>query len=87
MGEISLKRAIECPHCGVANNIDFVKYSESSVYERQMGSEVEHYFNVEDCCCEECKKTFRVCGTIWEYPLGVCNYENIHVEPLEDDEK
>ena len=87
MGGISLKRAIECPYCGAANNIDFAEYSETSEYERQMGPEVEHYFAVEDCYCEECEKRFRVHGSIWEYPLGAYNYEDICVEALEDDDE
>ena len=87
MGGISLKRAIECPYCGAANNIDFAEYSETSEYERQMGPEVEHYFAVEDCYCEECEKRFRVHGSIWEYPLGAYNYEDISVEALEDDDE
>lgn len=87
MGGTLLKRAIECPYCGVANNIDFAEYSETYKDERQMGPEVEHYFDVEDCHCEECKKRFRVHGSIWEYPLGALNEEDISVEALEEDEE
>ena len=70
---ISLKRAIKCPYCGAANKIDF--------------AEVEHFFDVEDYCCEKCDKRFRIHGSIWEYPLGVCNHEDINVEALEEDEE
>lgn len=87
MGGISLKRAMECPYCGAVNNIDFAEYSETSEDERQMGPEVQHYFDVEDCYCEECEKRFRVYGSIWEYPLGAYNYEDINVEALEDDDE
>ena len=85
MGGISLKRVIECPYCSAANNIDFSDYSDTSTDERQMGPEVEHYFDVEEWECVECGKEFRVHGSIWEYPLGAYNYEDINVESLEDD--
>ena len=84
---ISLNRAIKCPYCGAANKIDFAEYSETSEDERQMGPEVEHFFDVEDYCCEKCDKRFRIHGSIWEYPLGVCNHEDINVEALEEDEE
>lgn len=87
MGGISLKRVIECPYCGTANNMDFSDYSNTNTDERQMGPEVEHYFEVEDCECVECRKRFRVNGSIWEYPLGAYNYENINVEVLEEDDE
>lgn len=53
----------------------------------EMGPEVEYYFDVEDCYCEECEKRFRVHGSIWEYPLGAYNYEDISVEALEEDDE
>ena len=86
MGGISLKRVIECPYCGTANNMDFSDYSDTTTDERQMGPEVEHYFDVEDWDCVECGKRFRVHGSIWEYPLGAYNCEDINVEALEEDE-
>ena len=70
-----------------ANNIDFAEYSDTSEDERQMGPEVEYYFDVEDWECVKCDKQFRVYGSIWEYSLGAYNYENISVEALEDDDE
>lgn len=83
-GGISLKRSIECPYCGGANNIDFSDYSYSYKYERRMGPEVDHSFEVDDWDCIECGKLFRMSGSIWEYPLGAYNYENIEVVALEE---
>ena len=78
---------IQCEECG---NIIVIKKeyldAETSSYERQMGPEVEHYFDVEDWDCVECGKRFRVHGSIWEYPLGAYNWEDINVEALEENE-
>ena len=35
--------------------------------------------------CEECGKRFRVSGSIWEYPMGAYNYEDIDVEIYDDE--
>ena len=35
--------------------------------------------------CEECGKRFRVNGSIWEYPMGAYNYEDIDVEIYDDE--
>ena len=83
MDGISLKRAISCPYCGTENNMDFADDCETSCEERQMGPQVEYMFDWEDCICEECGKRFRVHGSIWEYPMGAYNYEDIDVDELE----
>jgi hypothetical protein len=86
MDGISLKRAIECPYCGAENNMDFADECETSCEERQMGPQVEYMFDLEDCICENCEKRFRVQGRIWEYPMGAYNYEDITIEPLEEED-
>jgi len=87
MDGISLKRAIECPYCGTENNMDFADDCETSCEERQMGPQVEYMFDLEDCICDECGKRFRVHGSIWEYPMGAYNYEDIDVEALADEDE
>lgn len=87
MDGISLKRAIECPYCGSENNMDFADNYETSNEERKMGPQIEYMFDWEDCTCDECGKKFRVHGSIWEYPMGAYNYEEIEVEKLEDEEE
>ena len=87
MDGISLKRAIDCPYCGAENNMDFADNCDTSCEERQMGPQVEYSFDWEDCDCEYCGKRFRVHGSIWEYPIGAYNYEDIDVEVLEDDDE
>ena len=86
MDHISLKRSISCPYCGAENNMDFSDECESFSEERQMGPQITYTFDFPDCECEECGRTFRVAGSIWEYPVGAYNYEDIDVEKCEDDE-
>jgi|UniRef100_UPI0035203378 hypothetical protein len=86
MDHISLKRAIECPYCGASNVMDFEDDCDSFSEERQMGPQITYSFNWEDCYCDACGKQFHVYGSIWEYPVGAYNYEDIKVEKLEDEE-
>ena len=85
MDHISLKRSIECPYCGAANNMDFEDDYESFDEERQMGPQITYTFDWPDCECEECGKHFKVSGSIWEYPIGAYNYEDITVDTYEED--
>lgn len=83
---INLVRVIECPYCGVQNRIDVTDESNVTSDERQMGAETLYEFDFEECC-SSCEKAFRVCGFISEYPMGALNYEEINVEPIEEDEE
>lgn len=85
MDHISLKRAIACPYCGAENNMDFEEDCESFDEERQMGPQITYTFDWPDCECEECGKRFRVSGSIWEYPMGAYNYEDIDVEAYDEE--
>ena len=87
MDHISLKRAIPCPYCDANNNMDFEKDYESFEEERQMGPQITYSFDWSDCICEECEKRFRVYGSIWEYPIGAYNYEEIDTERYEEEEE
>lgn len=80
MDHISLKRVIECPHCGIANRIDFTDVSESWTEDRQMGEEITYSFDIDNFECQSCGKIFHVSGYICEYPIGAYNYEEIKVE-------
>lgn len=80
-GHISLKRIVECPHCGTRNGIDCEDYITDEIsYDRQMGPEIKHCFDCEDCKCISCGETFRVHGSIHEYPVGAYDSEEINVE-------
>lgn len=80
-GHISLKRVVECPHCGAQNGIDCEDYITDEIsYERQMGPEIEHYFDCEDYECISCGEMFHIHGCIHEYPVGAYDSEEIKVE-------
>ena len=78
---ISLKRVVECPHCGARNGIDCEDYITDEIsYERQMGSEIEHCFDCEAYECVSCGEAFHIYGSIHEYPVGAYDSEEIKVE-------
>jgi len=78
---ISLKRVINCPHCGGKNAIDLEEYLVDELqYERQMGPEIEHAFLCENFECEICGREFTVEGSIHEYPIGAYDSEHIEVQ-------
>lgn len=80
-GHISLKRIIDCPHCGAANRCDFEDDCDTAVDEnRQMGPETTYEFDWPDYECETCGMKMHVYGYICEYPAGAFNYEDIKVE-------
>ncbi len=83
---ISLVRVVECPHCGAQSRIDVADESEVTSNERQMGAETLYEFDYEEYC-SSCKNTFRVYGFISEYPMGALNFEEINIEPAEEDEE
>lgn len=87
MDHISLKRSIQCPYCGFENNMDFADDCDSWSEERQMGPQITYEFNWNDCECERCGKSFEISGSIWEYPVGAYNYEEIYVKKTEEDSK
>lgn len=83
---ISLKRSISCPYCGSENNMDFEDECTTTSEERQMGPQITYSFDLKRYTCEECNKDFRVYGSIWEYPMGAYNYEEINVDTYDDEE-
>jgi DNA-directed RNA polymerase subunit RPC12/RpoP len=88
LGGISLKRVIDCPHCGHSNMIDLEDYeTSSSSTERPMGPDVLHEFDCDDYECAGCGKPFRITGYISEYPLGAYEHEEINVEAIQTEEE
>lgn len=71
--------------------LDAVKESIINAYVRKTGqsraklSHLMDTFDWPDCECEECGKRFKVSGSIWEYPMGAYNYEDIDVEIYDDE--
>lgn len=81
MDHISLKRVIECPHCGVGNRIDFSHYLTNEMnYERQIGVEIKYTFDCDAYKCSNCGEVFHVTGSIHEYPVGAYDSEHIEIE-------
>ena len=87
-GHISLKRVIDCPHCGHSSMIDLADYeTSSSSTERPMGPDVLHEFDCDDYECAGCGRSFRITGYISEYPLGAYEHEEINVEAIQREEE
>lgn len=81
---ISLRRIIDCPHCGAANKCDFKDYYEASYEERQMGEEIIYNIDCASYECCKCGKKIHISGYICEYPAGAYNDEDIYVKKEED---
>lgn len=72
---------VKCPHCGASVTNDWSEFiidSEVVNNDRGMGHETEHTIECEGFTCPECNKNFNVAGSIWEYPEGACNDQNLH---------
>lgn len=83
---MKLKWKIACPYCGNTEKINLENYVvDVSEDERNMGTETEYTIECEEYKCEECKKIFRIEGSIWEYPQGMYNDDSISVIELEED--
>ena len=79
---------IICPHCNTRITVDWSNYIASSdVFDedRPMGAEIEHSIECDWFECPNCKKTFEVHGSIWEYPEGAYNYHELIPTPLEEE--
>lgn len=46
---------------------------------RGMGNEIEHSIECYGFKCLKCNKPSNVSGSIWEYPEGVYNYDDLQV--------
>ena len=73
---ISLRRVVECPHCGASVRIDLEDECSTTSCEGQMGPEILYEFDFEGEC-DICGGRFRAAGHVSEYPIGALNHENI----------
>lgn len=67
---------VVCPHCKKKIFKDWSQFIVSSDVieeDRPMGDEIEHIIECDAITCPACGKTFRVSGSVCEYPSGACN--------------
>lgn len=84
--EMKLVQNITCPYCGKSLGVDVKQYaSEKKGSEKGMGTETEYTFDCEDFSCPECKESFRIEGTVFEYPEGEIEISTI--QGIKSDEK
>lgn len=72
---------VTCPHCNTPIEQDWSDYVVSSDVineNRGMGSEIEHTIECEDFECPHCEETFKVKGSVWEYPVGTYNHHELN---------
>ena len=71
-------RKINCPHCHRNLMIDFQDYViDTEVEDREMGAYAMHHVEAEELECAYCKCFFDVAGSIFEYPEGVDNGDDL----------
>lgn len=69
-----------CPSCGHVINQNLTDYVIStSSDERAMGPEIEYSIEYEDEC-SSCGYTYKVEGSIWEYPIGCENCTDLTIK-------
>ncbi|MFH7017021.1 PIN-like domain-containing protein [Flavobacterium sp. FlaQc-47] len=82
-GKLERELVFECNNCGYTHkylNEDFKFHFECiDSNERNMGRENE-YEASEYVECNDCGKIINLKFTIWEYPLGIQNYEEIEIQ-------
>ena len=84
---IPTERIVECPHCGGKNRVDLEEsFYDDAFYDRQMGPEIQHYFDSTDSLeCSSCGKAFKISGIICEYPEGTLETEVINIDKRWED--
>ena len=48
-----------------------------------MGTETEYTIECDEYTCPNCEKKFSFHGSIWEYPEGALNLNDIVIEPID----
>lgn len=75
---------IQCSRCHSKIEIDSgdFDYESSAVDERSMGTEYQHTWTLieKECTKEKCKGLFSIEINMWEYPIGIANYQDQSVE-------
>lgn len=77
---------VNCPYCNQAiphNWAEYVTDSDIIDPDRGMGPETEHTIECNDFECPNCKKIFRVYGSVFEYPEGAYNDHELHTEKID----
>lgn len=71
---INHSEEIKCTKCfkKSAQTIKIEDFTSEESYERGMGEEVQHSFEVQ-VTCPYCGKDFDVSGDVWEYPVDKIN--------------
>lgn len=72
---------VKCPHCGASVTYDWSEFiidSEVIDNDRGMGSETEHIIECDSFPCPNCNNDFKVSGSVWEYPEGAFNDQDLH---------
>ena len=79
---------IRCDKCGELFSFDagemFFDWEGGVVDDRGMGYEME-YDSQETCACPNCQSQIDLTFHVWEYPMGVFNYQDIEIEGGEID--
>ena len=80
-------KVLKCPKCGAKIKENWLKYqSEAPVcYERQMGAETEYIINCDGYECHNCHNMLKINGSVWEYPEGVPNTDDISVSSCDEE--
>lgn len=86
--KMDLNWKLNCPYCGEAVSVDLSDYvTDVSTYERQMGTETESTIECSEFKCPSCSKEFEISGSVWEYPEGTYNDDDIQAIPTDDDDE
>lgn len=74
---------VRCDTCGELFEVDpddfNFDWDSSYADDRSMGCEME-YESYEVCECPNCRKQIDLTLQIWEYPVGIINYQNIEID-------
>lgn len=85
---IKLKAIVQCPYCSKSQTINCFDYVvDKSSHERQMGPECEYTIECDAYECEECGKDFGLKGSIWEYPEGAENLNEVVAVSTQDEDE
>ena len=74
---------VNCPYCNQVITHNWAEYiTDSDIIDPDygMGLETEYTIECNDFECPNCKKIFRVCGSVFEYPEGVYNDHELHTK-------
>ena len=81
-------KVLKCPKCGTKIKENWLEYQseEANCYEREMGAETQYIIEYEDYECPNCHSVLKISGSLWEYPEGAYNMDDIEVSSYDDEE-